>query len=408
LNVESIGRAWPALGLLAALAPAIAALGAAEGPSLRERQDAAIRRHRMGTIVVRAEPGAPVQVIQQSHEFWFGTAVAAWVFRERFPEAAREEYLRILRENFNSAVFENALKWPQMERRQGETRYADVDRALAWCQENGMPVRGHCIFWALEKYVPRWLRDLPEGELRGAVERRARDVASRYRGRIPEYDVNNEMLHGDFFARRLGPPVRADMFRWAHEEDPSAVLYVNDYELLSGRLVDEYEAQIQGLIDAGAPVGGIGCQGHAHGPIDPERIARSLDRLARFGLPVRITEFDVEGPTDEEHARRVEAFYRACFAHPAVTGVLMWGFWEGAHWRPKAALWRKDFSPRPAAEAYRRLVFEEWWTRWEGFADGEGRCEVPAFYGTHLIRAGERTAELTLRRAQGRAEANLR
>ncbi len=404
MTVERIRRAWPGLALLAGLT----LLGAADGQSLRQRQDAAIRRHRMGAIVVRAEPGERVQVTQQDHEFWFGTALATHLFHERFPQAERQQCLRILRENFNCAVFENALKWPQMEPRRGERRYEDVDRILAWCEENGLPVRGHCTFWAVDKYVMAWLRDLETEELRQTVERRARDVASRYRGRIPEYDVNNEMLHGEFFARQLGPEIRAQMFQWVHEEDPSAVLYVNDYQMLNGKLLDEYEAQIEALIAAGAPVGGIGCQGHMHGRIDPERITRSLDRLARFGLPIRITEFDVEAATDEEHAHRVEEFYRACFAHPAVTGVLTWGFWAGAHWRPNAALWRKDFSPRPAAEAYRRLVFEEWWTRWEGVADEGGRCEVPAFYGSHLVRVGDRAQEVTLRRADGEVEVDLR
>jgi len=85
----------------------------------------------------------------------------------------------------------------------------------------------------------------------------------------------------------------------------------------------------------------------------------------------------------------------------------MWGFWEGAHWRPKAALWKRDFSPTPAARAYRNLVFNRWWTRWEGRADSDGICRVPAFYGRHQVQADGKSVEVELHKAQGAAEVTL-
>ncbi len=166
--------------------------------------------------------------------------------------------------------------------------------------------------------------------------------------------------------------------------------------------------QIQGLIDAGAPVGGIGCQGHFGGHIDMAKVKDALDRLAKFGLPIRITEFDID--TDDETGRRRACcgeFYTTCFAHPAVDGIVMWGFYEGAHWRPKAALWKRDFSPTPAAEVYRDLVFNKWWTRFEGKADADGVCRVPAFFGRHKVEADGKTVEVDLRKADGTAEAAL-
>ena len=73
--------------------------------------------------------------------------------------------------------------------------------------------------------------------------------------------------------------------------------------------------------------------------------------------------------TAEEEEAKAEAlveYYRICFAHPAVEGILMWGFWEGANWIPASSLFKRDWTPTPAAEAYRDLVFNEWWTKWEG------------------------------------------
>ncbi len=95
--------------------------------------------------------------------------------------------------------------------------------------------------------------------------------------------------------------------------------------------------------------------------------------------------------TDEEEQAKAKAivdYYRICFAQPAVKGILMWGFWEGANWIPMSSLYRRDWSPTPAAEAYRDLVFKQWWTTWQGKADAAGRCEVRAFYGRHRVTAG--------------------
>ncbi len=78
----------------------------------------------------------------------------------------------------------------------------------------------------------------------------------------------------------------------------------------------------------------------------------------------------------------------------------MWGFWEGANWIPVSSLYRRDWSPTPAAEAYRNLVFKEWWTNWRGRADERGQCEVRAFFGKHRVVAGDKSALITLRRSE--------
>jgi GH35 family endo-1,4-beta-xylanase len=353
----------------------------------------------MGTIRIQCRPGAQVKVTQLAHEFWFGTAISRRMFRGDADPEEQEKYLTILKDNFNAAVHENALKWYSTERRQGETSYADADRMLEWCEHNGIRMRGHCLFWAVDKYVQDWVKHLGADELRRAVERRAKEVTSRYRGRIVEYDVNNEMVHGHFYASRLGDEIRAQMFQWAQEGDPHAVLYVNDYSILSGRDLDAYEKQIKELLAMGAPVGGIGVQGHFDDSVDVAQVKASLDRLSRFGLPIRVTEFDINTDDEAKKAHLLGEFYRTCFAHPAVEGILMWGFWEGSHWRPKAALWKRDFTPTPAALVYRDLVFDEWWTRWEGSADAGGVCEVPAFFGRHMVEVDRARKEVPLRKS---------
>lgn len=327
---------------------------------------------------------------------------------EKTPADVREKYQQLLKENFNHAVHENALKWYHTQNKPGEPNWKDADAVLEWCEKNGLSMRGHCIYWGIEQFVNGWLKALDDQALRAALEKRGKEVTTRYKGRISEYDLNNEMIHGNYYAKRFGEEITKEMFNWAKAGDPNAILYVNDYNILSGNDGPKYIAHIKKLLEMGVPIGGIGCQGHFGKSVNGPKIKKTLDELAQFKLPIKITEYDVDNPDDKVKAESLEALYKVCFGHPAVAGVLMWGFWEGAHWRPNAALWRKDFTPTPAADTYRRLLFREWWTTWEGQADATGRCELRAFFGKHAVEADGKRVEVELKKADGKAEVTVK
>lgn len=397
-----------------------AGLSASTVPEL----DGAIRKVRMGTLVVETTPGAEVRVEQQRHEFWFGAALASQMFGERADAETAAQYKKVFLDNFNAAVTENALKWPSMERRQGQVDYSICEAMLQWTDEHEIPLRGHNIFWGIRNFVQPWVIALDDATLRETVKARALDIGTRYRGRFAEYDLNNEMIHGNYYQDRLGPQITREMADWVRQGDPNAVLFLNDYDILTGRRLDDYFAHIRGLLEQGVPIGGIGVQGHLHGDsFDPAVVQASLAKLAQFKLPIVVTEFNFPGQrskhyekrgdqlTDEEEQAKAKAivdYYRICFAQSAVKGILMWGFWEGANWIPQSSLYRRDWSPTPAAEAYRDLVFKQWWTSWQGKADAAGRCEVPAFYGRHRVTAGGKEAVVDLKRAEGRMAVSLK
>jgi endo-1,4-beta-xylanase len=379
-------------------------------------QEASIRQHRMGTLIVKTAPGAPVRVQQLRHEFGFGAAISRRAFTGDLDPKDKEKYIEIVKTHFNAAVHENELKWYHTERTPGEISYRDADAMLAWCEENGLRMRGHCVFWEVEQFVQDWIKALDPEALRAKLKARAHDVVKRYRGRIDEFDVNNEMIHGRFYAGRLGEPIHPQMFRWCKEANPDAILYVNDYSILSGKDLDKYDKHIESLLAAGAPVGGIGLQGHFGGKVDPVHAKRVLDRLAHFKLPIKITEFDMKTLDENAKAKGLDELYRVCFAHPAVEGILMWGFWAKSHWLASkrwgiegyTALWDKDWNPMPAAKAYENLVLKTWWTTWEGKADAGGRCEVRAFFGRHEVSAAggaKRIVELS--KKEGKKEIDL-
>jgi len=384
-----------------------------------------IRNIRMGTLVVKAAPGAEVRVEQLRHEFWFGAALASQAFNGRMQPEDRERYLDVFLRNFNAAVTENALKWHAMEPRRGAVDYATVDAILAWTDQHQIPLRGHNVFWGTPNMVQPWLKEMDDETLRAMLKARAVDVARRYRGRFAEYDLNNEMLHGNYYEQRLGPDITRDMAAWMRQEDPQAVLYLNDYDIMTGRRLDDYVAHVRRFLDQGVPFGGIGVQGHLHGDsFDPAALQHALDRLAEFKLPICVTEFNFPGQrskyygkrgaqlSEEEEqakARALTDYYRICFAHPAVSGILMWGFWEGANWIPMSSIYRRDWSPTPAAEAYRDLVFKQWWTNAKGATGADGRFQVRGFLGEYEVEAehdGRRqTAKATLK--PGRAAVGI-
>ncbi len=377
----------------------------------------AIRQVRMGTLVVEAAPGAEVRVEQLRHEFWFGAALTSQAFTGRMNAQDAAQYQKVFLENFNAAVTEVALKWHAMEPRQGQVDYSAVDAILRWTDEHDIPLRGHNIFWGVPNYVQPWQKAMDDATLRETLKARALDIGTRYRGRFAEYDLNNEMLHANYYEERLGPNITRDMAAWVRQGDPNAVLFLNDYDILTGRRLDDYVVHIRRFLDQGVPFGGIGVQGHLHGDsFDPAALQNALAKLAEFKLPIRVTEFNFPGQrskyygqrgvrlSDEEEQAKAQAltdYYRICFAQPAVEGILMWGFWEGANWIPVSSLYRRDWSPTPAADAYRNLVFKEWWTTWRGQTDAQGKCAVRAFYGRYRVTAGGKEAVVSLKRSEG-------
>jgi endo-1,4-beta-xylanase len=383
-----------------------------------------ILQHRTGELVIKAAPGSSVTVEQLSHEFWFGCAISSGFVDGSFSGEDQRQYSEKFLENFNSAVTENAVKWGNMERRKGEVDYTVVDGILQWAEENHIPLRGHNLFWGIPRFIQPWVKELDDDELRQALQQRAETVTGRYAGRFAEYDLNNEMIHGNYYEDRLGPEITKLMAEWALQGDPGARLWLNDYDILTGNQLGRYMAHIRELLSQGVPVAGIGVQGHLHGErFDRDQLRIALDSLAVFNLPIRITEFNMPGQrsafyenrkqklTDGQErlkAAELADYYRICFAHPAVEGILMWGFWEGANWIPASSLYRRDWSPTPAAGAYRDLVYGQWWTREEGESGRNGEFSTRAFFGKYRVSAAGVTREVDLSKANGRVVVDLR
>ena len=367
-----------------------------------EAIEARIEEIRMGDIIVKTKRGADIKIEQVRHEFLFGTAIPSGLAEDGWRPMSGEEremFLQVLEQNFNYAVHENALKWDGIEYNKDEVSYKTADRIWELCNERNIPMRGHCLFWEKDEFNRPWVKELNNDELRRRVINHAIDVTKHFKGRIEEFDLNNEMIDGDFFRRRLGYGVVNEMAYAAKYGNPDITLYVNDYGILAdrGRNTGAYVTQIKNLLAMGVPIEGIGCQGHMITPeTKGEDVQANLDRVAQFNLPIKITECLFMADDEKDQADALKMFFPICFAHPNVESIIMWGFWAKGHWIPKTAMWKEDWTPTAQVEAYRDLVFNKWWTKTSGKADRKGEYKTRAFYGDYKITSNGKTKEITL------------
>lgn len=391
-----------------------------------------IAKYRKGELIVQADAGSRIAIEQMNHEFWFGCAIPNSFARGMSP-ADLNQFKEKFLENFNAAVTENALKWMIMEPRKDQVDYSVVDSIVSWTEANDIPLRGHNLFWGIfkspntgQQYVQSWVAELSDAELKQRIQERAENITKRYKGRFAEYDLNNEMIHGNYYEDRLGPEITKLMAEWALNGDPDAKLYLNDYDILIsdsplGIGLPEYMAHIREILKQEIPIAGIGVQGHSHlETFDRTALMNALDSLAVFNLPIRVTEFNLPGmrseyrqlqltsEQEESKAKEIVDYYKICFAHPAVEGILMWGFWEGANWIPSSSMYKRDWSSTPSAEAYRNLIFNEWWTNESGVVGANGVFTAQAFYGKYKVTVDGISRVIDLSKISGRMVVDFR
>ena len=329
--------------------------------------------------------GAKISATLRRHAFEFGTAISMRLLEET-PDGAM--YRKKVQELFSAAVIENELKWVRLEQNQ----FRNGDRLVAWLREHSIPTRGHCLVWPGEKWVPQSVLKLEDPALEKAIHTHVADTVAHYKGQLVDWDVINEPFSNHLVMDRVGKQVMVDWFKAARAADPDVKLFINDYEILasnnqlSTRHQNHYYDTIKYLKDQGAPIDGIGMQGHFSANITaPENLLKILDRYAALGLRIKVTELDLRLDDEDLRADYMRDFHIALFSHPAVDGILQWGFWEGSHWIPSTALFAKDWTIRKHGQAWLDLVHGAWNTRAAGQTDAAGGWQYRGFLGTYEI-----------------------
>jgi endo-1,4-beta-xylanase len=296
-------------------------------------------------------------------------------------------YTDTLAREFNMLEPEDAMKWAVIRPDEKTFDFTDADRLVAFAEAHHMKVRGHNLAWGT--YNPKWLAEghFTYEQLRDLLHEHIHRVLAHYRGKVFAWDVVNEALDENGNVRdslwynqpgigsQKGTAYIEQVFRWAHEADPQALLFYNEAEgeALS-RKSDAIYTMVKDFKRRGVPIDGVGLQMHVPAlDVDIPAIAANIARLTALGLQVHITELDVSLPVNsdgqprpEDLTRQAEVYrgiVRACLNSAGCTAIQTWGFtdkysWIGSHSRGArghALPFDRAYQPKPAC----RAVLEE-------------------------------------------------
>jgi endo-1,4-beta-xylanase len=393
-----------------------------------------IAKNRMGDLTVHVvdAQGVPVSGAQVSvnmirNAFGFGTAQAGHDF---LPGASSDagvaspwdNYRAYLPQLFNISVEENALKWQSVAGDWGSSWNLALGVAsIDWADQHGLRTRGHNLIWPSWKNSPAAVKTLAATDLRTTVNQHIQDEVTALMGKVDHWDVVNEPFDNHDITDLLGNCTTAnceagldEMATWftqARAIDAKPKLFINDYAILEGgggttSHRDEYERIIKGLIARNAPLDGIGLQGHfATALTSPDDLMTLLDRYGAY-KELWVTEYDITITDFLLAGDYTRDFMTVLYSHPAVAGFVMWGFWDGAHWKKNAPLFTQDWKLKPAGAAYYDLVFNQWWTCTGGSTDATGAYVANGHLGDYTVSVtvGAQTVTTTASLVKGGAE----
>jgi endo-1,4-beta-xylanase len=242
---------------------------------------------------------------------------------------------------WNQVTPENAGKWGSVENTRDVMNWTELDTAYRLAKDNGFPFRMHTLIWGNQQ--PAWIESLPPAEQLEEIEEWFAAVAQRYPG-IDFIDVVNEPLHdppdgpGDgAYIEALGGAAGWEWvlrsFRLARQYFPNAQLGLNEFSVTNNTTDMRRYIEIIQLLQAEELIDVVGVQGHAFSTRVPASTTiANLDLLATTGLPIHVTELDIDGPTDEGQLADYQRIFPAFWEHPAVRGITLWGYRPG-HWR---------------------------------------------------------------------------
>ena len=221
------------------------------------------------------------------------------------PADLNSDESKLILNEFNSITPENAMKMGPIHPREDRYNWRDADAIVNFAVSNKIKVRGHTLCWHAQ--TPNWLfidsagKNVSKEVLLQRLKSHINTVVSRYKGKIYAWDVVNEAVaDGRDFLRKskwteiVGEEFIEKAFEYAHEADPNAVLFYNDYNTEIASKRDKIYKLLKGLKDKGVPVHGVGLQAHwSVSSPTREELERSIEMFSSLGLQVQFTELDV-------------------------------------------------------------------------------------------------------------------
>ncbi|WUH89548.1 endo-1,4-beta-xylanase [Streptomyces sp. NBC_00433] len=277
--------------------------------------------------------------------------------------------MAIANTQFDMVTPGNEMKWDTTERSNGSYNFGPGDQIVNWAQAHNARVRGHNLVW--HSQLPSWVSSLPLNQVQGVMESHITTEANHYKGKIYAWDVINEpynedgSLRQDVFYKAMGSGYLADAIRTAHNADPNAKLYINDYNIEGENAKSNALYSLaQTMVAQGVPLGGIGLEAHFIAGQVPSSMLANMQRFANLGLDVAITELDdrIQLPTNSSNLQQQANDYGTvvndCLAVSRCVGVSQWGVDDGHSWIPgtfpgygAATMYDSNYQPKPAYNA---------------------------------------------------------
>ena len=292
-------------------------------------------------------------------------------------------YTSLVAKEFNSVTAENVMKMGAIQPTQGNFTFGQADYLVSFAKQHGMRVHGHTLVWYLA--LPDWVTNFKgdSSAWENMLKTHIQTEVAHFKGKVASWDVVNEAINDDgtlrnnVWLQHLGTDYIARCFQYAHQADPDALLFYNDYG-------HEYSAVkraaiitlVTGLKNRGIPVDGIGMQMHTNTDTTDNDIAAAITAVANTGLKVHISELDISvNPNNDQNmtytaaiasaqSQKYQSVVKAYNALPAAQkfGITTWDVSDADSWIPP--FYHRPDWPLPFDSSYKRKA------AWQGIVNG--------------------------------------
>jgi endo-1,4-beta-xylanase len=309
-----------------------------------------------------AQAATTLRSLAEGHGRYFGTALTDG-------DLNISGEMAIANVQFDMVTPGNEMKWDTTEPSNGSYNFGPGDQIVNWAQSHNARVRGHNLVWHAQ--LPGWVNSVPQNQVQGVMESHITTEVNHYKGKIYAWDVINEpfnedgSLRQDAFYKAMGTNYLADAIRTAHNADPNAKLYINDYNIEGENAKSDALYNLaKSMLSQGVPLGGIGLESHFIDGQVPSSMRANMQRFADLGLDVAITELDdrIQLPASsaelQQQANDYTTVVNNCLAVARCVGVSQWGVDDGHSWIPgtfsgygAATMYDSNYQPKPAYNA---------------------------------------------------------
>lgn len=420
-----------------------------EKPEFQSRIKEGIEQNRKGDFKIRfvdrkgnSLKKIAIKANQKSHEFNFGAHIFMLDEFEKAEDNAK--FREMFKEYFNLATV--PFYWDGLEPKENQPRFVKdspkvyrrpaPDLCIQYCDENDIKTKLHCLVY--DKFIPDWLPKDNMIEMERLYEKRLKEIAERYTGKMVEFEVINETLQICWWTTNSVITSKKDLNEWAfslaRKYFPNETLVINEgsvnADVADKGIWSAYYLEIENALLKGATIDKIGIQHHIFTGatsktqeeyernvkkeyiryVDPELNFKMLDTLGKFGLPLELTEVTIptfgEGEEFEElQAELLRLLYSVWFSHPLVDSVVYWNQVDGycyvgdANWNEnncRGGLFHHDLTPKKSALMLKKLITEEWHTEEKLVTNENGEVDFRGFYGEYDITVAGKTYTVNL------------